>query len=269
MPQKKEHGGYSDTPLLAELYDLVPGYVNRADLDFYIEYARRAGGRVLELGCGTGRVLIPLAREGIKITGIDASEFMLARCQAKLAKEPPEIRQNVKIISGDMRSFESDKSFALVITPFRAFQHLITPADQIACVSRIHKHLRPGGRFILDIYNPDLRRIALLPQPQETEDVPEFELPDGRLMRRTNRVTKINRAGQYMDVEIIYYVTPRVGKTERLVHAFEMRYLFRYEVEHLLARCGLRVVELFGNYDKSRFTDNSPEMIFVAEKPAE
>lgn len=261
-----QRGDYSDAPFTAMLYDLVPAYINRGDLDFYINYARESGGPVLELGCGTGRVLVPIAREGIQITGLDLSEFMLTKCREKLEKEPPEIRQNAETVLGDMRTFDVNNSFSLTIIPFRPFQHLVTPDDQISCISNIYKHLQPGGRFILDIFNPDLKRIASLPSEKEVEDLPEVTLSDGRKLRRTGRVTNINRPEQYMDVELIYYVTSVGGQTKRYVHSFNMRYLFRYEAEHLLARCGFRIVDLFGNYDKSSFADNSPEMIFVAEK---
>jgi len=262
-----QRGDYSDAPFTAMLYDLVPAYINRGDLDFYTGYARESSGPVLELGCGTGRVLIPIACEGIQITGLDLSEFMLTKCREKLEKEPPEIRQNAETVMGDMRTFDLEKTFGLATSPFRAFQHLITLEDQISCITCIYNHLQPGGKFILDIFNPDLKRIASLPSGKEIEDLPEVTIADGRKLRRAARVPKINRPEQYMDVELIYYVTSVNGQTERYVHAFNMRYLFRYEVEHLLARCGFRIVELFGNYDKSSLADNSPEMIFIAEKP--
>ena len=80
-----KHGGYDDQPFLADLYDLVPGYASRRDLEFYLELCRSARGKVLELGCGTGRVLIPAAAEGVDIVGLDLSPHMLARCREKLA----------------------------------------------------------------------------------------------------------------------------------------------------------------------------------------
>jgi hypothetical protein len=100
----------------------------------------------------------------------------------------------------------------------------------------------------------------------ESEDVPEVKLPDGRRVRRCHRIAGFHQAEQYNDIELIYYVTYPDGQKERLVQEFPFRYFFRYEVEHLLARCGFRVVGLFGNYDRSPLTDRSPEMIYVAEK---
>ena len=103
---------------------------------------------------------------------------------------------------------------------------------------------------------------------QESDAGPEVELPDGRKLRLTQRIAAFHRAEQVNDAELIYKITHPDGRTERLVMAFPVRYFFRYEVEHLLERCGFKVVELFGNYDRSPLRDDSPEMVFIAEKRA-
>ena len=99
----------------------------------------------------------------------------------------------------------------------------------------------------------------------EAPSGPEVKLPDGRKLRATQRTVAFHRAEQANDVELIYNVTHPDGRVERLVHAFRVRYFFRYEVEHLLARCGFKVTALYGNFDRTQICDNSPEMIFVAE----
>jgi hypothetical protein len=93
-----------------------------------------------------------------------------------------------------------------------------------------------------------------------------MDLPDGRVIKRTSRTAAFHHAEQYNDIELIYYVKHPDGKKERLVHAFPMRYFFRYEIEHLLSLCGFKVIEFYGDFDKSAFYEHSPEMIFVAEK---
>jgi hypothetical protein len=95
---------------------------------------------------------------------------------------------------------------------------------------------------------------------------PDITLPDGSTLRRTVRTAAFHPEAQYNDVEIIHYVKHPDGRQERLVHAFPMRYFFRYEMEHLLAVCGFKIAEFYGNFDRSPFTADSPEMIFVAEK---
>jgi hypothetical protein len=117
------------------------------------------------------------------------------------------------------------------------------------------------------VFHP--RPDRLIPNPkyaEEIEDLPETLLPDGVKLRRTNRTAAYHRDQQYNDIELIYYVTHPDGRQERLVQSFPMRYYYRYEMEHLLELCGFRVVDLFGNFDRSAFTSDSPEMIFIAEK---
>lgn len=264
-----QHGGYEVAPFVAEYYDAVPPYATRRDVPFYVECARSAPGTVLELGCGTGRVLIPTARAGCQIVGLDLSPFMLATCGEKLAREPKDVRERVRLVQGDMTDFELGETFGLVTTPFRPFQHLVTVEEQLACLRCVSRHLAPTGRLILEMFHVSPKRIAGTPSTDEAEDFPEVGLPDGRRFRRTSRITAYHRSGQINDVELIYYAMHPDGRIERHVQAFPFRYFFRYEVEHLLARCGFRVVHLYGDFDRSAFADHSPEMIFVAEKSRE
>ncbi|MCL4459570.1 MAG: class I SAM-dependent methyltransferase [Chloroflexi bacterium] len=110
-------GGYEDLPFIAEYYDLIPSYVNRPDLDFYLGYSRSADGKILELGCGTGRILIPTAVAGCRIVGLDLSEHMLARCRQKLRGQPREVQERVRLIQGNMTSFDLKETFSLITTP--------------------------------------------------------------------------------------------------------------------------------------------------------
>jgi SAM-dependent methyltransferase len=259
-------GGYEDQAFIAEYYDFTPGYAGRPDLGFYLEFARSAGGKILELGCGTGRVLIPIAAAGCSIVGLDLSEHMLAKCRQKLQVQPQEVQERVRLVQGNMTDFALGETFSLVTTPFRPFQHLVSVDDQLACLQCVNRHLATGGRLILDLFQTNPRRMFDPAYTEESEEFRDVELPDGRRFGRGNRTAAFHRAEQYNDVELIYYVIHPNGQTERLVQAFPFRYFFRYEVEHLLARCGFRVVDLFGNFDQSPLTDDSPEMIFVAEK---
>ncbi|MDH4155792.1 MAG: class I SAM-dependent methyltransferase [candidate division Zixibacteria bacterium] len=259
-----KYGGYTSHPHTADMYDLVPAYVRRTDRDFYVRYCREARGRILELGCGTGRVLIPAARAGAAVTGLDVAESMLSRCRDKLREEPQEVRDRVTLVHGDMTDFDLGGKFKLVIIPFRPFQHLLATDEQLACLRCINRHLDADGKLVFDVFQVDLNMVCDPHAAEEVEDVSEYEIPDGRRLRRSGRVAAFHRAEQYNDVELIYYVTSADGTTERIVHAFPLRYFFRYEIEHLLARCGFKIIELFGDFDKSPLTDGSPEMIFVA-----
>jgi SAM-dependent methyltransferase len=260
-----QYGGYEDRAFVAELYDYIPGYAGRPDVGFWLDFAR-AAGKVLELGCGTGRVLIPVAAAGVPIVGLDLSPYMLARCRAKLAGQPREVQERARLVQGNMTAFDLQETFPLVIVPFRAFQHLLTVPEQLGCLRCANRHLAMGGKLILDLFQVNLRYIIDPASAEEREDFAGAEIPGGRTLRRTHRLAGLHKTEQYNDIEMIYYVTHPDGHTERLVQAFPMRYLFRYEVEHLLARCGFEVAGLFGDFDRVPLADDSPEMIFVGEK---
>ena len=260
-------GGYEEYKYTAEFYDEVYERVRNKDADFYVQYSKLAAGRMLELGCGTGRILLPIAISGCEITGLDLSPYMLARCKAKLKEQSGEVQARVKLIHGDMASFMTGEQYSLVITPFRAFQHLISVEQQQSCLGCIRQHLTSRGLWIVDVFNPF--PPALVDDPKyraEREDFPEMQLRDGRTLRRTSSTIAFHRNLQYNKLELIYYVSHPDGRTERFVHTFPMRYFFRYEMEHLLSLCGFAIVDLFGDFDKSAFSDSSPEMIFVAKK---
>jgi SAM-dependent methyltransferase len=251
----------------AEFYDYVVPYRTREDVTFFVEAAQTYGGPVLEVGCGTGRVLIPTARAGISIYGIDLSPYMLDVCERRLEQEPIEVQHHVQLDQADMRDFDLGQTFKLITIPFRPFQHLIEVKDQIACLRCIRHHLADDGRVILDLFNPSLTFLARELTGEEQDDGPAFTMPDGRHVQRRSRVVKRDVFKQYQDVELIYYVTHPDGRTERQLHAFPMRYLFRYEVEHLLARCGFEVDALYADYNKSPYGSKNPgELIFVAKK---
>ena len=264
----QDTGGYQSNPLVAQLYDQVIPYRDRPDIDFYVDAAIESGSPVLEVGCGTGRVLIPTAQAGISITGLDISENMLDVCRVALNEEPQDVQNRVKLVQGDMRDFDLGKKFSLITTPFRPFQHLITPEDQIKCLDNIHNHLLPGGAIILDIFNPSLKNLTAENLGQERDIESEFITPEGIKVQRRDKIVARDHFNQVQDIELIYYLTHPDGRNERIVHAFPMRYLFRYEAEHLLARCGFEVLDVFADYYKNPLGSTYPgELIFIARKP--
>ncbi len=190
---------------IAEFYDYIPTVTVRRDLDFYLSAARAYGDPILELGCGTGRVLLPLAREGSNVAGLDISGAMLARCRAKLAGEKDEVRRRVQLQCGDMTDFDLDVTFRLIIIPFRPFQHLLEVEQQLACLRRAHRHLAPGGRLILDVFQTDARRIHDPAFLKETPPLPEINLPMAEAVQ-TERTAAFHRAEQRNDVELIHYI---------------------------------------------------------------
>lgn len=260
-------GGYEEYAFIADLYDHVALYRDRADVAFFVEAARQAGGRVLEAGCGTGRVLIPTARAGVEITGLDLSPHMLEVCRGRLEAEPREVQARVQLVEADMRDFDLGETFRLATIPFRPFQHLTTVEDQLACLASIRRHLAAAGRLILDLFNPSLEALVNTKTGQESDPEPEFVTPDGRRVVRRHRRVAADRFEQVNQEELLYDVTHPDGRQERLVHSFPMRYLFRFEAEHLLARAGFAVEYLYAGFAGNPYGSTYPgELIFVAKR---
>jgi SAM-dependent methyltransferase len=254
---------------IADLYDFVGPYRERQDDAFFVEAAKEAGGPVLELGCGTGRIVIPTARAGVEVVGLDLSPGMLAACRRRLREESGEVQARVELVQGDMRDFNLARMFPLVTVPFRPFQHLITVDEQRACLAGIHRHLTSTGRLILDLFNPSLDALANRREGEEVGDEAPFTMADGRQVVRRFKIVAHDRANQTNHIEMVYYITHPDGREEHVAHAFAMRYLFRFEAEHLLARCGFEVEHLYAGYDKSAYGSQYPgELIFVARKAA-
>jgi SAM-dependent methyltransferase len=260
-------GGYDEYTFIADLYDHVGPYRNRPDVTFFVEAAAKAGSPVLEVGCGTGRVLIPTVRAGVDIVGLDLSPRMLAVCRRRLRDEPEAVQARVRLVQMDMRSFDLRQAFTLVTMPFRPFQHLLTVEDQLSCLECIHQHLADGGTLILDLFNPSLDFLVNRPVGEELDEEPEFTMPDGRRVTRRHKTVAHDRFNQIDDFELLYYVKHPDGREEHLVHAFRLRHLFRFEMEHLLARAGFVVEHLYAGYDRSEYGSTYPgELIFVARK---
>jgi len=251
---------YDIIPEFGLLYDSVPLYGARKDIGFYVQEAARVRGPVLELGCGTGRILLPIARGGCAVVGLDDSQQMLARCREKLAAEPEQVRVRVTLHERDARRFDLGVTYPLVIAPFRVFQQLTTVDDQLAFLAAVLRHVAPGGRFIFDVFNPNFTALTGH-DGVEREDTPEQPLPDGRSFRRTARVTRVRWLDQVSEVELSYYVA-----AQRFVQAFEMRWYLAAELQHLLARSGFRVREVYGDFARGPLVDGSPEQVVCAER---
>jgi len=248
---------YDAIPDFGVLYDSVPLYAARHDIGFYVDEAK-AAGRVLEVGCGTGRILVPIARAGGEVTGIDSSSQMLERCRTRLAAEPAAVQGRATLVQHDMRTFNLGVTYPLIIAPFRVVQHLTTVDDQLRFLDAVARHLAPGGRFIFDVFNPRFDKLVGA-DGVEREDTPEQRLPDGRTLRRTYRIVRVRWLDQVSESELIYYVD---GK--RYVHAFEMRWYLAAELRNLLARAGFRAREIYGDFQRGPLVDGCPEMVVVA-----
>src|ERR1700720_848752 len=145
---------------IADYYDETPIVRGRlGDVAFYRDAGHEFGDPVLELGCGTGRITMALAEAGKRVTGLDISERMLERAGQKRLALYTEERERVHLVQGDMAKFDLGEKFRLIIIPFRPFQHLLEVKEQMACLECVRKHLAPGGRLILDVFQTDAERM--------------------------------------------------------------------------------------------------------------
>ncbi|MFH1560527.1 MAG: class I SAM-dependent methyltransferase [Chloroflexota bacterium] len=246
----------------ADLYDWVYAW-KRDDIPFYVEEARRSGGPVLELGCGTGRVAIPMAQAEVEVVGLDNSAKMLQVARRKARTLGP-INGKLTWVRGDMRSLSLDRKFALVIIPYRGFLSLLNVEEQCRCLEGIKAHLLPGGKLVFDIFVPDLQTLTDdSTAPLHSWDVTHPETGHRLVVWDQSRFDNHN---QVINVRMIIEELDRAGEMVRkLYRDFQLRYIHRFEAQHLLALCGFHVLDLFGDFDRDPLDETSTDMVWVAE----
>jgi len=247
----------------AEVYDSVYSYVTD-DIPFYIDEARSAGGSVLELGCGTGRVAIPIAQAGIEIVGLDSSAAMLEVARRKAEKAPG--ARGLRLVETDMRDFSLDEVFGLVIIPFRGFLSLLSVEDQIQALANVRAHLAPGGKLAFNIFVPDLNMLV-----QEGDVAYHLrDVTDSDTGRRLVvwHQSAYDNHNQIISARVIVDDLEADGVVgRRFYRDFQLRYSHRWEIRHLLEVCGFEIVDLFGDFERSPFDETSTEMVWVARAP--
>lgn len=245
--------------VVARFYDAVYSRVrDGVDNRYYLEQMERAGGPVLEIGAGTGRLLHAALQRGVDAWGLDLSPAMIARCRTRLA---PEQRERVGV--GDAVTMQLGRRFALIVAPFRVLSHVFDVDDQLRLLDSVHAHLQPGGRFIFDLYVPDLR-LLLEGLPERCDF--EGERAPGRRLRRRVRSAPADLARQTNAVRMTFEWQEDDGSERRADWDFEMRFFFRYEIEHLVARSKLRLEALHGDFDGGPLTAASRELVAVCRR---
>jgi SAM-dependent methyltransferase len=249
----------------AAFYDADYGVLSRVeDVAFYVELARECGGPVLEMGCGSGRVLLPTARAGVEITGLDGSPEMLANLRRVLADEPEEVRRRVRLVEGDIRDADAGGRFALVTSPFRVVQHLVPRADQRAWLRNVARHLAPGGNLVFDVYQPDFGLIV--DSPVATADLERRE--DGVTLRRFSWADHQIET-QTCDLRFEWVAEEEGGGGGRTLAAAQTttRWFTRPELENLLELEGFEATDVWGAFDRTPFGPGAEEIIVRAVRP--
>jgi SAM-dependent methyltransferase len=242
----------------AHLYDVDPSEITRDDIAFYRARARQIGGDVLELGCGTGRVTLPLARDGHEIWGLDLSEEMLGELREKAAQLPGPVRARLHPVHADMADFDLGCKFDLVIAPYRAFQALIGKGKQKECLRRVRHHLSARGRFIMHVFKPRKILDQTWVQP-EAFDWEAVDSRTGKTVRRYDRRKQIDLENQILYVDLVYRVE---GSSVDVVEPLALSYFYEDQMRALLQDQGFTIVEEYGYFD-GRPIASGPELIFV------
>jgi SAM-dependent methyltransferase len=245
--------------LFARFYDLFYGQ-REDDLAMYRDFALAADGAILELGCGTGRLLIPLARDGHRITGLDASPAMLEIAQTRV--KAANLEGAVSLAQGDLRDFDLPDRFALAIIPINTFMHCYDTEQQLACLRCVRRHLVSGGRLVVDVYNPDLPTL-LEADGRLVSDGVVMDPQTGHTIQRIT-LRRLDMANQTQHITFFLDEVAADGSVRRTTFPFRMRFVFRFEMELLLRMAGYSLEALYGSYDLAPFENGSEKMIFVA-----
>lgn len=236
------------------------------DLQFYVDMAKTKGGPVLELACGTGRILLPIAREGIPIHGVDNSFPMLNVLQDKLQREVKDVRELVSTLQGDIRNFRSNREYPLVTIPFRPLQHMYTVEDQIAALQTAAFHLEDSGVLVFDVFYPksDSLLSKVGEEFLELEWTPKSD--PGKVIRRYFRKESVDKINQNFSGTFIF----RTYQGEKLVleetESLRMSYYTYPHLRALFMLTGLEIVEEYGSFERTPLDNQAQQMIFVLRR---
>lgn len=242
----------------ADLYDMVYSW-QQEDVDFYVTRAKQAGGPVLEVGCGTGRILLPTLQAGVEIDGVDVRPSMIEVLRRKASK----LGLSPSLTVGDMRDFTMPRKYALVTMPFRVFQHAMTTEDQLKTLRCAREHLDSGGCLLFDLFHPSYEILA---KPDGDRFlVKEFDHPETGLPVSYYATAWRDRVNQTMRVVAeVQESDPRgyVGQTHK--YEFTMLWAFRPELELLLYTAGFSRFDVAGGFDGRPLENDTDQMVWTA-----
>lgn len=232
------------------------------DLPILEAYALRTGGPILELGCGTGRALVPLAKAGYDITGVDLSPAMLAIARAKAIAAG--VAERVTLVEGDIADAPLTGLYRLAFVVMNTFLHLTTQTDQVRALRHWHAHLAARGLLLIDVMHPDVAVLAGLDGRLEWWKAwcdPETGHTVTKCLTRT-----VDLAAQTLHIHHIYDEIAADGRVRRTLAGYDLRYLWRFEAGLLLEKAGFALEGIYGDWDMGPFAGTSDRMILIARR---
>jgi SAM-dependent methyltransferase len=232
----------------------------REDVRFYADFAARSGGPVLELGSGTGRVSLEMAKRGVDVVGVESVPAMIARAKQKLAGLPANVKKRVKLRRGDLRKVRLREKFPLVISPFNVFMHLYTRADLEQALATVRAHLAKKGVFVFDVLMPDL--VAMTRRPAKLYRGPSLTHPETGKRYHYLEAFEYDAPRQVQMVSMIFQDAVDIG--DMRIVPLSQRQFFPQELETLLHYNGFAIERSYGDFDASPLETDSESQIIVA-----
>lgn len=249
----------ADFDRVAHFYDLTYADFDD-DLPMYQGFAERCGSPILEIGCGTGRVVLPLAQSGFRVTGVDLSPAMLRIARQKV--ERAGVTDRVALQQLDVRHLELRERFSLAVIASNSFNLFVAHQDQLEVLRSAKQALLPGGLLVMDTFNPDLNLLSS-ENGQLYHDFTRVDEATGRTVIKMHS-RQIDLGQQSIDVTFIYDEMSSNGTLKRTLFPFSNRYFFLNELELLTEKGGFRLEEVYGSYDLEPYHSDSDRIIIVA-----
>lgn len=227
------------------------------DIDFYRSYVKM-GTRVLELGCGTGRVTLPLLKDCSSITAVDLSEQMLTLLQTKVSELDESLRKKLQLRKEDMCSFEWQEKFDLIIFPGVAFSAITAPEGRSACLNCVKRHLAEGGHVIIDMMNPDEGRVSRT--GSERKDFEYFDMELNATVRKLSVIESHDPRKQTQNIKYTFEIIREGESLNQIEDYFELAYLYPYQAQKLFLDNGFKVHKSYGWYDFSEIDEENKSM---------
>lgn len=248
----------------ARFYDIDQHPQDNEDIPFYIQKASEFGSPILELACGTGRVTIPLAREGFSVYGLDLSWKMLSIFEEKCRNLPRHISEKITIKQGEMTDFSFATSFQLILIPFHSFQALSSDQEVRKCLDCVYDHLDDDGALILNVARFDDEFVENWQEGLETKESVKF-LGDGRWIARYTILQELDQQRRVMVYDHLYRISETGTEAEEYRDRLRIRYYKADDLRRMLNEAGFDITEEMGWYDGTPLEEGD-EFIFVCKK---